>query len=388
MTFLLSTQNVPQYLIEKGIQQNLDITPKYIRSRSCKNFNLSIQFEENHFLVKQECHDAAGNTRGEVANEWRIHQFLETFPELSLLRSLLPEAVHFDSGCSILVSNYFSDCCDLDDFYEETSLYSPVLAQVFAQSLAKLHRATFESELYKDFFLESSGQSIMRTPSIFNGIARIKPDIFGIFCEDGMEFFRLYQRYDSLQQAIAHLRSTWQSCCLIHNDLKLDNVLIQRSWAESVSSADPDAEPQPFQAGYLRFIDWERFLWGDPAFDVATVLASYLKIWLSSLMMSTELDVETALRLAVTPLEMLQPALVTFTQVYLQNFPEIIDRDPCFLRRTMQMTGLCLIQKIHAKLEYREPFGNAGICMLQVAKSLLCQPDQSILAIFGVTLDG
>jgi hypothetical protein len=56
-----------------------------------------------------------------------------------------------------------------------------------------------------------------------------------------------------------------------------------------------------------------------------------------------------------------------------------------FLRRTIGMTGLCLIEKIKARLSYREPFGNSGICKLQVAKSLLCQPEESIPAIFGVS---
>jgi Phosphotransferase enzyme family len=375
MVFLLSDQNVIQYLIDQNIQDISAQSSSQIKLRFGKNFNLSITIQNQHFLVKQECHDAQGNTSGEVANEWTIHQFLETFPEVNELRSHLPQALHFNPAASILVSQYFSGFCDLDYFYEDTNFYAPLIAQTLAEAVAQLHRTTFNQESYKDFFLTQAGDSIIRTPSAFRKADRLKPEVFGILCEDALEFFRLYQRFDSLKQAIAQL--TWQPSCLIHNDLKLTNVLVGRSWAEN-----PTADPP---VGTIRLIDWERFLWGDPAFDVATILASYLSMWLSSLIVSTEVDIETALRLAPTPLEMLQPTLVTFMQVYLQNFPQIIEQDPLFLRRTIAMTGLCLIEKIKAKLEYREPFGNSGICMLQVAKSLLCQPEESIPTVFGVS---
>ena len=32
---------------------------------------------------------------------------------------------------------------------------------------------------------------------------------------------------------------------------------------------------------------------------------------------------------------------------------------------------------------YEKSFGNQGICMLQVAKSLLCRPEQSLATVFG-----
>jgi hypothetical protein len=374
MVFLLSDQNVVPYLIEKGICHNLEAEVSQIKLRFGKNFNLSIALQDQHFLVKQECHDAQGNTPGEVANEWLLHQFLEAFPEVGDLRSRLPQAIHFNPAASILVSHYFSGSCDLDDFYADTNFYAPIIARTLAKTVAQIHRATFQQEPHKAFFLARAGDSITRTPSAFRKPDRLKPEVFGILCEDALEFFRLYQRFDSLKQAIAQL--TWQPSCLIHNDLKLTNILIARSWAEN-----PTADPPP---GVMRLIDWERFLWGDPAFDVATILASYLAIWLSSLIVSTEVDLDTALRLAATPLEMLQPTLVTFMQVYLQSFPQILEQDPLFLRRTIGMTGLCLIEKIKARLSYREPFGNSGICKLQVAKSLLCQPEASIPAIFGV----
>jgi hypothetical protein len=34
-------------------------------------------------------------------------------------------------------------------------------------------------------------------------------------------------------------------------------------------------------------------------------------------------------------------------------------------------------------MQYQKLFGNTGVCMLQVAKTLLCRPEQSIYTVFG-----
>jgi len=170
-----------------------------------------------------------------------------------------------------------------------------------------------------------------------------------------------------------------QNSSLTHNDLKLNNILLQVEWEQALSKAEPLGH------SIVRLIDWEKCTWGDPAFDLGTIIADYLTFWLSSLVVSTSIDVETALRLATTPLELLQPSIAAIIRAYFNTFPEIIKRRPDFLRRVVQFTGFGLIETIQAKLQYQEPFGNMGICMLQVAKTLLCRPEQSIPTIFGLT---
>jgi aminoglycoside phosphotransferase (APT) family kinase protein len=189
---------------------------------------------------------------------------------------------------------------------------------------------------------------------------------------DGLKFFALYQRYDSLGEAIAQLGPTFTPTCLTHNDLKLNNILLHTNWEQSSNSI-------------VRLIDWERSNWGDPAFDLGTLIASYIQIWLNSLVISKALTIEESLRLATTPLDQIQPSLATLTLAYLNTFPEILQHRPDYLQRVVQFAGLALIQQIQAMIQYQKSFGNAGICMLQVAKSLLCRPVQSIPTIFGTT---
>nr|WP_317107356.1 hypothetical protein [Chroococcidiopsis sp. SAG 2025] len=61
------------------------------------------------------------------------------------------------------------------------------------------------------------------------GLEQIEPGVFGEVSSDGLKFFKLYQRYDSLGKAIASLGEAFEPCCLTHNALKLNNILLPKN---------------------------------------------------------------------------------------------------------------------------------------------------------------
>lgn len=372
MTFLLSFQNVFEYLAERGLCTQVERDLNQVELKAAKNFNLLLTSSEGRkLLVKQERHNQEGKAAGEFLSEWRIQEFLQQFLELNHLRPFLPELLHFDKDNSIIVSSYLDDYRDLMDFYTKENSFPSEIAVAIGTLLATIHRDTFNYQEYHDFFCQN--QDISRSESMANlirGLERISPEIFGSVPADGLKFFALYQRYDSLGQAIAQLASAFSPSCLTHNDLKLNNILLHSNWQQSSDSI-------------VKLIDWERSAWGDPAFDLGTLISSYVQIWLGSLVISNSLSIEESLRLAMTPLDRLQPSIATLTQAYLYTFPEILEHRPDFLQRAVQFTGFALIQQIQAMIQYQKSFGNAGIAMLQVAKTLLCRPEQSMSTIFG-----
>jgi hypothetical protein len=101
------------------------------------------------------------------------------------------------------------------------------------------------------------------------------------------------------------------------------------------------------------------------------------------LVVSKTIALEESLSLAMIPLEQLQPSLAALATAYFQKFPQILANCPTFLHRVIQFTGLALIYQIQANIQYQKTFGNAGICTLQVAKSLLCRPEQFLATVFG-----
>lgn len=382
MSFLLSSKNVFEYLSGKNLCTQEEHTLGKIELKSAKNFNLLLSLPEGRsLLVKQEPYTRDGEASGEFLREWRIPEFLQRFPERSHLRYWLPEVLYFDADNSIIVCNYLTDHCDLAEFYSKENVFPEVIATSIGEMLAAIHRATLDHQDYRSFFSEHLEGEIMQTPNLSEGLERIGPEVFGQVPADGLKFFALYQRYDSLGKAIAELSSAFQPCCLTHNDLKLNNILLPLNWKQIVSTT---AEQSSSSIVRLRLIDWERSSWGDPAFDLGAIITSYLTIWLGSLIVSKSIGIEEALRLAIVPLELIQPSIAALTRAYIEHFPEIFQRRPDFLQRVMQFSGLSLIHVIQSMLQYQKSFDNTGICMLQVAKTLLCRPEIAIPTVFGV----
>ncbi|MDB9335828.1 aminoglycoside phosphotransferase family protein [Nodularia spumigena] len=373
MTFILNSDNAFDYLLKQGLLDNSQQPPSKIEPVAAKNFNLLLSFTDKHkLLIKQERLNQEGKASGEFLIEWRIQEFIQRFPELDNYRQVLPEVLHFDVENSIIVFRYLDDYRDLMDFYTKEKNFSIEIATAIGTLLATIHRDTFNHQEYEDFFTKNS-VNFNQISNLALSLGQVKPEIFGLVPDDGLKFFALYQRYDSLGQAIAELGQSVKPACVTHNDLKLNNILLRNNWQDSHN--------------IIRFIDWERSAWGDPAFDLGTIIGNYVQIWLGSLVISNSLSIEESLRLAITPLELLQPSIGALTKAYLNTFPEILEHHPDYLQRVVQFAGFNLIQQIQAMIQYEKSFNNMGIAMMQVAKALLSRPVQSIPTIFGAAAE-
>jgi thiamine kinase-like enzyme len=374
MAFVLSSQNVFDYLVKQSLCSLAAKDTSKVEQKYAKNFNLLVNLADNRqLLVKQEPLNEEGKTAGEFLREWQIQEFSRKFPELSGLCDWISEGIHFNPDDSIIIFNYLDNYQDLMAFYAKGNIFPTEIAFGIGKIIASIHRLTFNHQDYQNFFSSSlENQASYEVNDLVKNMGRIGPEIFGSVPADGLKFFSLYQRYDSLGQAISELGTSLKSNCLTHNDLKLNNILLANNWEQSISKST------------IRLIDWERCSWGDPAFDLGTLIGSYLHIWLSSTITSKTMSIDESLRMATTPLEIIQPSIATLAIAYLNHFPEILEHRPDFLQRVVQLAGWNLIIAIKSTLQYQKSFGNAGISMLQVAKSLLCRPEASIPTIFGM----
>jgi thiamine kinase-like enzyme len=380
MALQLSSQNVFNYLISQGICNQEDELLSEIELKPAKNFNLLITLPDNRqILVKQERLNREGKTRGDFLEEWQIHSFCKTFPEIGHLRAYLSEAVHFDPENSIIVFNYLNDYRDLSEFYAQDNVFPTEIAKSIGETLGLIHHFTIDNQDYQQFFQKYGVAQQPKSYNLGREFERITPEVFSSVTADGLKFFALYQRYDNLGKAIADLSQSIDVCCLTHNDLKLNNVLLSLDWETKINQPESNSVNN-----LIRLIDWEGSAWGDPAGDLGAIIASYLQIWLYSMVTSKTITIEDSLRLAAISLQVLQPSLSALVTAYLANFPEILERRPDFLSRVMQFCGFSLIRAIQARLQHEKTFGNSGICILQVAKSLLCRPQASIYTIFGM----
>ncbi|MCC5601704.1 aminoglycoside phosphotransferase family protein [Nostoc favosum] len=377
MVLSLSSHNVIQYLQEAGLCSSEDDASdkSELPGSSKNNFGLLVTLADNRkLLIKQERNvnnkDAAPH---ELFHEWLFHQLLQQFPVLGNISAIAPLVVHFDQENSILVRNYLGDYLELATLYHNNGIFPQEIATAIGTTLAGLHRATYNRREYKDFMATApQGEFRYGFYNPAQGVESIGPEIFGTVPTDALKFYLLYQQSESLESAIADLAYDWNPCCLTHNDLKLNNILVHSRW-EKLDNC------------LIRLIDWEACSWGDPAFDLGTLLASYLGIWLKSLVVDPTIKLEESLHLALTPLESLQPSIITLIRAYLNAFPLILEYRNDFIVRVIQFAGLSLIHQIQDMITCQKSFNNADICMLQVAKSLLTMPQQGVLTIFGIS---
>ena len=376
MLLPLSSQKVIEYLKERGMYSSEDgALNKYDLLKSSQhNLNLLLTLGDNQkLLVKQKCHlENYGNSH-DFFNEWLFQQLLQQFPVIGNITEIAPLIVNFDQEHSILVRNYLTEYSELGEFYGHNGIFPPEIATAIGTTLAGLHRATFQQREYRQFM--SAGPQGQFRYSFYNpaqGVDSITPEIFGTVPTEALKFYLLYQGYETLESAIADLAYEWEPCCLTHNDLTLNNILIHSRWHQLDNCL-------------IKLIDWEACGWGDPAFDIGTLIASYLTIWLSSLVVDPTLELEESLHLAITPLELLQPSLLGLIRAYVKTFPMILQYQSNFIVRVIQFTGLALIHQIQANIKSLKHFGNSDIYMLDVAKNLLTIPQESILSIFGVS---
>ncbi|QYX31055.1 aminoglycoside phosphotransferase family protein [Sphaerospermopsis torques-reginae] len=374
MILSLSSQNVIQYLQKAGLCSSEDgaLYESDLPGSGGNNRNLLVKLADNRkLLVKQERSRNFDSSPHEFFNEWLFHQLLDKFPVLGNISAIASLLLHFDADNSILVRSYLSEYMELGKFYENNSIFPIEIATAIGNTLAVLHRSTFQKREYRDFMdTAPQGQFRYHYYNPAQGIGSINQDIFGNIPTEALKFHTLYQKYESLESAIADLAYEWKPCCLTHNDLQLNNILVHSRW-------------QNLDNCLVRLIDWEACAWGDPAFDLGNLLASYVKIWLSSLVVDPSLNLEESLNLAIIPLEVIQPSILAVIHAYLHAFPMILDYRRDFILRVIQFTGLALTHQIQNMIEYEKYFDNTHLCMLEVAKSLLIMPEQAVLTIFG-----
>ncbi|MCG9890949.1 MAG: aminoglycoside phosphotransferase family protein [Thermosynechococcaceae cyanobacterium MS004] len=383
MTLVLNSENVLNYLVDCLLVSPQDSEQATVVAQEYKNFNLVVTLASGEsLLVKQERLMPEQGNQCDFWREQRLYELFQHFTELNDLLALTSEVVYFDPDNFIIVLRYFSEFSNLSHFYAEDQNQDlpTVIAQNLGQALGQIHRRTWGQTAYQYFLAQGqlSDYGIERSPNFLRGLERFGPGIFKNVSTDGLDFWRLYQRYESLHKAVVEIAESYQRCCLIHSDLEFRNVLVKDSGAASRANLDS-------KNLNVKLIDWEFFRWGDPAYDLGIVLASYLDRWLESLVVSQAIPLQVSLQLAATPIERLQPSMTTLVKSYLTEFPQILDYQPTFLQRLTKFTGLVLLKEIQVNIERHNPFGNNGICTLQVAKMLLCSPEKSMIEIFGTS---
>jgi hypothetical protein len=370
--FVLDDRNVFTYLVNQKILRKEECIEYQALPLDGKNFSLAVEpisrKTDRRSLIVKQTPIAEADDDEPFLGDRLLNQLLNQFQPLQPLQNYVVMLESYDGANRIIIAEFLADYQDLAAYYTETAQFDPAVGWQVGTVLAQFHRSSIDQPAYAHFLAAQDADLIdPEPPEHWGEVPALTPEDFSQRRQDAFEFFRLYQNDRVLQQAIAQLQATWQSCCLTHQDLRLANWLIHRT----------DQRQPP------RLIDWELLLWGDPLADVGNLLAEYLLCWLESLDPQPGLPLAVVLQQAAVPLEKLQPSLRAIVTAYRQEFPEVTQRYDDWLTLMLGWTGRALLSTIQVHLEYYQPFDRCQRIIYQVAKQLICQPQVAVVELFG-----
>jgi Ser/Thr protein kinase RdoA (MazF antagonist) len=170
----------------------------------------------------------------------------------------------------------------------------------------------------------------------------------------------------SLCDHLAKLADAMPGSELVHGDLRWDNCLAV-------------AAPASHRRTRLLLVDWEFAGCGAPAFDVGTVLAEYLRVWVGSIPIVEPGDPSRLASQARHPLTRMQPAMAAFWSAYRLASP----RSP---------STTCIIEQAAVRLLQTAVERAAGltaasahvVTLVQLADNMLRQPEDAARSLLGL----
>lgn len=106
--------------------------------------------------------------------------------------------------------------------WSDGALLPVQIATDIVKMLANFHRDSYNRQNYQKFLLTSGNNNrTHKVHLLIRSWEQIEPEIFGEVPAQ-MKFFKLYQKYQSLEKAIAQLRDGFQPSCLTHNESKAE----------------------------------------------------------------------------------------------------------------------------------------------------------------------
>ncbi|MEQ9233137.1 aminoglycoside phosphotransferase family protein [Coleofasciculus sp. E2-BRE-01] len=382
MKIKLSSNNVVHYLIAAGILQETNVESIKFYPKPSNNFIfLTLDLPNgNRLIVKQDCFYQDDDIKNRIRRELQFHDTLQSCPDLCFTPSLNLEILYVDNSNAILIYQYPKGYLNLVNFYKSQKNFPMAISRWVGVTLGTLHRETLNSRNCYDFMNETiEGKYFYQFP--YPGHLLDKPSLESLVEEfplEGFPFMAVYQRSESLRTAVTELVAKHNHYCLTHNKIRLDNILVPINLEILLSKVEPSDE------SIIKIVNWETCSWGDPAFDLGTVIAGYLLLWLNSIIVHPAINLEQSLRLATVPLELIQPSVVTLTRSYISSFPKILEEYPDFINQIIRFTGLALIYEIIERLQSFKTFNNQCIYILHLAKTLLCRPEESFKSVFGI----
>ncbi len=327
----LTPANLFHYLLYKKFADSEDVVSGAftVRSLSRRNRNFHVHSGTREYLVKQAAKwdaDSRARLEREASVYWqsRTNQSLAPFVELA------PRSYAWDPPNSILILEYLTEHTEL---YDLADRFSPDLALLAGKAMRKFHHA-MQLDEYRSLFPAELPQAlsmhIAREADLADESAGRR------------ELVRTVRKFPEFARSLDQLTEEWKPSTVIQGDWKRDNCLI------------------PAGRDRIRIVDWEFAAWGDPLWDLATLLQSYWNFWICSPQQYL--------------LEEIQPALRAVFEGY--HLDEIAGK-------AIRFAAARMLQTAFERLEKAEQMSAEAVRLVQGSLNILTRPDWAAHQLLG-----
>ena len=348
---MLEQSDIAHYLLSLGLVKPRDVVEEDLTvvdaSRRNSVFLASTRAGPT-YVVKQ----ASPRTATTLAHEAAVLRALER----SELAGTVPAVVYHEPEEARLVLRTPARARDWTEQHG-TGRFPRAPARILGRVLAMLHRLPTDrvEELPADF--DRMWGLTLPEPSreLLLGLSVGAQDLVGRLQASGAMCARLNE-----------LRQSNSDRAIVHGDLRWDNCLAV-------------AAPGAWRRTRLLIVDWELAGPGATGFDVGTVLAEYMRIWVGSIPIVEPSNPGRLVAHARHPLRHMQPAIHAFWAAYRHACPD----EPA-LRGVIELAAVRLLQTAVERAQGMPTATAHVITLLQLADNMLRDPEDAAVRLLGL----
>lgn len=277
-----------------------------------------------------------------LAGELAVHELVAARSELA---AVVPRLLAADPEAGWLAIELVVPGTTLTSAHRSSLGYPLALGQAAGRALGIVHRATRDLPTWP-------------APSLPWPFFALEPDGLGAFAWEEPPLRALLDRVADLtgrRAALAVARSTWRPECLVHGDLKWDNLLL-------VDGGGTQPE--------VALVDWELAGFGDPAWDIAGIVQEYVSFAsLTGLDLAARRQASAVEIAAVGPLAAALRAF--FTAYATAACPDDVGG---LAHRAVRFAGVRLLQTSLEHASAGGPQTRSGPALLDLALAMIEEP--------------
>ena len=347
---MLDQSDVAHYLLSLGlvkssavIEENLTVVDASRRNRVV----VAAARGAPTYVVKQ----AAAGSGADLAREAAVLRRLADVPELA---GQVPAVAHHEPDAARLV---LRSPAGARDWNADGGRFPRLAARMLGRALASLHRLGGEAL-----------RQLPPGPKPMWGLLLPEPphELVLDLSAGAQDLVARVQASRATCDRLAELRAAGAEDALVHGDLRWENCLL-------VTASGARRRTR------VLLIDWELAGPGASAFDVGTVLAEYLRVWVGSIPIVEPANPGRLAARARHPLVRMQPSIHDFWSAY-----RLVSPNPPTLRRAVELAAVRLLQTAVERAQGLPAASAHVVTLVQLADNMLRHPDFAAVWLLGL----